>query len=355
MNESSKQYEEEQIEEKYKKNSEYNEYLDELYGEIKVAEITFQPSRILFNLDPVAYDSGLRAFRQEKEEEFRDLVYKEFPTPIAYSFYRSEHGFENNIQRLHFLRDTWESIVFILYAFIIGEFNYLKFSMKDVNIKLNDIFSDKLATKLLIIERLLELGVKKNYELSFTNIVPLEIVKKIRELNDVRNEFSHSPALSEDEAGKIYSECFLDVFSVLRNLRNLKEIQLMHYVGQGGDYHNLRFEIFCGHSGTKTIKPIKISESQLTRSARYLNEKYLLVLNNEHIYSISPFLHFKKDERGHHTSICACKKRKCKDSTQILIFGILGLGGEYEQNFDDFQNEIAELDLLLSLNNTGGS
>jgi len=37
----------------------YDELLDECYGEIKIGNITFDPSRVLKELDPIAYDCGL--------------------------------------------------------------------------------------------------------------------------------------------------------------------------------------------------------------------------------------------------------------------------------------------------------
>jgi hypothetical protein len=215
MSEFSDSFEGEKSDNKYEKNSDFNEYLDE-EGEIEIEGITFQRSWVLYNLDPIAYDSALRDFRQRIEEDFKEMVCNDFPTPIAYPFYRSEWGYENSIQRLLFLRDTWESLIFVLYAIVVGEFLFLEIPMNDTKIKKKEILSDRLYSKLDIIKQLLKLEHLKNYEFNSLNIISNEVIKKIIELNQTRNAFSHSPALSEAQATKIYSECYPDVFSVLQ-------------------------------------------------------------------------------------------------------------------------------------------
>ncbi len=335
---------------KYEENPDFNEYLDEVYGEKEIGDISFKSSWILFKLDSVVYDTALREFHQDREKEFKDMVFTEFPTPIAYSYYRSEEGYENIIQRLHFLRDTWEALIFTLFAIVLGEFGFLKISIEDADIKQNWIFSDRLSTKLLIIERLLILGQKNGYKLNSLNLIPIKIIKKIKVLNQIRNGFSHSPALSEEQASTIYSERSLELFSVLHDLENLKDIKLMRYSTQEGNPYNLRCEIFRGHSLTKTISTITIDQDQLTLSAKYLDKKYLLVMSNEQIYPVSPFLHFKQDSTGHQTLICVCKKKIGRSANKKLVYGILGTGGEFELKLDDFQDEISKLYSLLSTN-----
>lgn len=352
MSEFSDSFEGEKSDNKYEKNSDFNEYLDE-EGEIEIEGITFQRSWVLYNLDPIAYDSALRDFRQRIEEDFKEMVCNDFPTPIAYPFYRSEWGYENSIQRLLFLRDTWESLIFVLYAIVVGEFLFLEIPMNDTKIKKKEILSDRLYSKLDIIKQLLKLESLKNYEFNSLNIISNEVIKKIIELNQTRNAFSHSPALSEAQATKIYSECYPDVFSVLQDLENFKDVQLMRYRGQEGHPHNLRCETFRGHAMTKTIETITIDQDQLSNSVKYLDEKYLLVMNNKHIYSISPFLHFKQDASGHQTSICFCKKKSGEEPNQKLGFEILGTGENFELKLDDFRSEITKLHSLLSLDEGG--
>ena len=43
----------------------YEEMLDDVYGDIKLGYLTFQPSRIIRELDPIAYHIGYTEFVDE--------------------------------------------------------------------------------------------------------------------------------------------------------------------------------------------------------------------------------------------------------------------------------------------------
>lgn len=63
---------------------EYDQMLDECYGTFKIGQLEFYPSRILSELDPIAYNCGLAEFNdeeigklteeiEEKEEELKGV------------------------------------------------------------------------------------------------------------------------------------------------------------------------------------------------------------------------------------------------------------------------------------------
>ncbi len=62
-------------EDKYDEN--YDEWLDEIYGEIMIGNISFLPSRILKELDPIAYRCGFSDYIDsldiENDEEYQEL------------------------------------------------------------------------------------------------------------------------------------------------------------------------------------------------------------------------------------------------------------------------------------------
>ncbi|QEG04648.1 hypothetical protein I29_174 [Escherichia phage I29] len=62
-------------EDKYDEN--YDEWLDEIYGEIMIGNISFLPSRILKELDPIAYRCGFSDYIDsldiEDDEEYQEL------------------------------------------------------------------------------------------------------------------------------------------------------------------------------------------------------------------------------------------------------------------------------------------
>jgi hypothetical protein len=53
---------------------EYNDMLDECYEEIKIGYITFSPSRVLKELDPIAYNVGMDDYNSERIAEIEDEI-----------------------------------------------------------------------------------------------------------------------------------------------------------------------------------------------------------------------------------------------------------------------------------------
>lgn len=47
----------------------YDELLDEIYGEVKLGNLTFSPSRIIRELDPIAYRTGLNDYYDSLGDE----------------------------------------------------------------------------------------------------------------------------------------------------------------------------------------------------------------------------------------------------------------------------------------------
>ena len=178
----------------------------------------------------------------EKRDEFKSTIWNEFPMPIAYSFYRAEHGYENYNQRLDFLKDTWESLVAFIFAMVIGEYRCLGLSMEGTNIKMSHVLSDSLSAKLLVAEQLLQKSKDDKYKLESSKIIPLDVIGNIRTLNQVRNGFSHQAAKSETQAASIFSDHFDEVFDILQKLQGLKDVTLMRFFYAGSDALKPRFE-----------------------------------------------------------------------------------------------------------------
>jgi hypothetical protein len=103
----------------------YNDWLDQQYfdqsGVLNIFNYQPRPSFVLFSLSQDTYQAAFADFQQQRQEELKQTVFDEFPSPIAHYFYRFENGYENELQRLHFLRDTWEAIVDVLHSAIVAE------------------------------------------------------------------------------------------------------------------------------------------------------------------------------------------------------------------------------------------
>jgi len=105
----------------YNDNPEFNDYLDEKYKEVQIGNFSCSASSVLFEMDKQAYIEAYNEYLAEQKEAFPERVMERFPSPIAYYLERTYYGFENNHHKLHLLRSTWESLIYILYAIAIGE------------------------------------------------------------------------------------------------------------------------------------------------------------------------------------------------------------------------------------------
>ena len=136
----------------------YNEWVDDQYAEqsgtLDVLGFQPRPSFVLFSLSQDTYQAAFDDFQQQWQEELKEVVFNDFPSPIAHYFYRFENGYENDLQRLHLLRDTWEAMVDVLHAIAVSECRFLSLSLTDP-IAFKDCLSDSVAQRLLNIERII--------------------------------------------------------------------------------------------------------------------------------------------------------------------------------------------------------
>jgi hypothetical protein len=271
---------------KYDDNPDFNQEIDNNYKPIVIFDATFQPNKVLFEMEPETYRLALQDFRQQQMEDLKETICNYFPTPIAYNFYRLEYGYENELQRLYFLRDLWESLIRLLYAIFVGEFCFSRIVIQETNIKLSEILTEKLANKLMIIERFIQIASSKGHNFFCLDLISLEVIQKMRELNQARNEFSHSAVKSEEQARQIFSQYYDEVIFILQEIRGLQNIRLMRYYDQANSVLEPRFEFFVGHSMNRTIKSIKVSLDQLHEWAPYLHRQNILVMNKAKIHHL---------------------------------------------------------------------
>src|SRR5215471_2275531 len=163
----------------------YNEWLDGVYadesGELNILGFRPRPSEILFRMSPDTYEASFADFQREREDELKDKVFEDFPSPIAHYFYRFETGYENDLQRLHLLRDTWESIVDVIHAITVAECRHRGVALANPA-RFSDLLSDSVAQRLLNIERLMQQAADTGTPLKISQIVPVDTLQKMREL-----------------------------------------------------------------------------------------------------------------------------------------------------------------------------
>jgi len=329
----------------------YNDWLDFQYtdqsGVLDILGFQPRPSFVLFTLSPDTYEAAFSDFSQQREDEIKDTVWNSFPSPIAYYFYRFENGYENELQRLHFLRDTWESVIDVLHALAIAESRHRQVSLVDP-LKFKDLLTDSVAKRLENIEEITNQLSSAGVLPSISQISPISTLNAMKDLNQSRNAFSHSAAQSEAQARNWISECYVDVLEVLAGLDGLEDIQIVRYLSQV-DSITLRCEIFRGHSSTRTIQNIKISHQQMIDSARYFQAGQMLVIAGGLIFGLRPMIHFREDGVGHTTRLCIFRKTRGDIPDRRIEYEVVGEAVRQEEDRALFSAELTELRGLFGL------
>ena len=287
----------------YTDHPEFNDYLDGKYDEVRIENFAAPASSILFQMDNTAYIDAYNAYLAEQREEFPETVIQEFPAPIAFYFEKTLYGYENNNQRLQLLRSTWESLIYILYAIVIGEIIDKNLNLlsalrifNNARIRLdggNSLWSDRLGYKLEIIEKVLEYNTLNTSNLIAGEIIPISVIEKLRELNIDRNSFSHIAALEESQAEEIYNLLMPKVIDLLIELKKLKFISLIQYKNNLTSINNIRFLRFDGHSLKRRNHDLTVDNNFIHKNIENLSEYRLFCefTENSQIICLSPFAH----------------------------------------------------------------
>jgi len=284
----------------YTDHPEFNDYLDSKYSEIRIENFTSLASSILFEMDNAAYVDAYNAYLAEQKEELPEKVMQRFPAPVAFYFERALHGYENNNQRLHLLRSTWESLIYILYAIVIGEIIDKRLNLStlriftNAKIKLNGgngLLSDKLGYKLEVIEKVLKYNILNTSNLITGEIIPISVIEKLRELNIDRNSFSHIAALEESQAEEIYNLLMPKVIDLLFELKKLEFISLIQYKSTQNNINNIRFWKFDGYSLKKKNHDLTVDNDFISKNIDNISEYRLFCefIGTNQIICLSPF------------------------------------------------------------------
>jgi hypothetical protein len=288
----------------YEEHGDFNQYLDDTENEVVIAGVNIRASEVLFTMQKETYRIALTDYNQQQIEEFKDAVYSSFPTPIAYYFRQVHYGYLDHNNRLHLLRSTWEACIFILYAIIVGEARKKNFPLRIAGVRENDLYNFSLDRKINIIEKILIYNRDNSFGLTCGNLFEIAEILQIKELNYQRNGFQHIGALSEEQASNKFIELLPEVLDTLKNISNLKEYEIFHFINSDGNPLALRCETFIGQSPNRTFKTYPISAAQLVSIGTELTNQQVLVKINDELYAITPFIHFMPDDDGHLTNLC---------------------------------------------------
>lgn len=337
----------------YDANPDFNLDFDGSNHQVVIGNFTFNPSQVLYNMDYSGYVAELDLFNEREVEKLRETIYYEYPLPIAFYFHQAENAYNNNNHRLQLLRSTWESIIFTLYALVVGEARSKGLPLRNIaqpnaqgnpDLSFNDYFSDRLAQKLLIIERILAYNQANNSGLLCANVITIPVIQKIRNLNQERNEFMHVAAISEEQAGNSYTSLFPNVLEVLKDLRELEFVDIMHFIQVADAITNIRCEVFNGHGLARSIKTISVTAVQLGQLGNQLNAQNILAKYQGEVFSITPFLHYHPEANGNSTNLCYFKR---KAANARYEFEIVSRSEAIEFDRVIFQDRTDELRALI--------
>ncbi|MGD9973487.1 MAG: hypothetical protein AB7S77_10530 [Desulfatirhabdiaceae bacterium] len=299
----------------------FNESLDE-EGDVVIANILFQRSRILFELANPTYKDAFSEFLEQEFDDLKQSVFDYYPACIAYNYRLSERGqgADDPVRKLLHLKDTWESVVFVLYALIMGEIRHRGIDLKAAqhfvsldpggnpifaHFNTSKILSDAIKQKIYNIKGILLHSKTNNLGFKFQEIDE-SLCDDLLRLQDIRNDISHHTAPTREQAEselQQVSPIFREMLTKTRFLENCKILRFESFSS------SCRCETFNGHALNREYENPALTETQRLYIIG-LGQEQLFVVWDTTCFSLSPFLHFVKDATGHESYLCFYKGRK---------------------------------------------
>lgn len=293
----------------------FNDSLDE-EGPVTIAGIDFQPSRILYELAEETYKEAFWDFDEQTYTSNKQLLVDTFPSIIAYPYRLSEKGHDahNPMNKLLLLKDTWEGIVYFLYALVMGEIRYRKLDLTSVRllqgeslIKVNSdkLLSYRLSEKLNIINAILIYS-RKNQLGLMTEVISEELILLLIDLVSIRADFSHSATPTSAEAIQMLEKTEPLIRELITKIQWISECQILRFESLTSV---CRCQVFKGHTLNSEFETVNINPEDISTILNFGNDQ--LFIHWRGIYfSLSPFLHYLSSENGRESYICFYKDRK---------------------------------------------
>ena len=303
----------------YADNPDFNQYVDDEIGEIDIYGATFLPSYVLYELRQETYRISLSEFLEQKLEDLKQLVLNNFPTLIAYNFRLSERGPGANdpVKKFLHLKDAWEGAINTLNALAFGEVRAKRIDLKTVNVyhsgNPNLYFNSKVIRTDELKQRLENIRAIINYskatvlQLKSEQFISLSALDCLYELQDNRNQFSHTQTPTKEQAEeelKVVMPLFAKTLEELRFLANIKILRFDSFTTK------CRFEKFNNHSLNKDYDENVIVDPDKLGYVMISPGEVIFAQWGDEIFSLSPFLHFLNDNTGHETYLCFFKGKR---------------------------------------------
>lgn len=334
----------------YKDNPEFNQSIDDEFGDIEIFKTNFAASLILAELRPDLYEARLKDHKREQFKKLQDMVFSKFPALIAYNYRLSEKGPGANdpIKAFLHLKDAWEGTINLLNALAFGEIRKKQIDLKgakvfhsgnpELSFKPKIIRTDELKQRLENVRAIVQFAKEAGMNLICEQIQPTTL-NLLYQLQDNRNHFSHTATPTREQAESQLNMVRPIFEQVLREVDFLENVRICRFESLK---KTCNFEIFQGHHLNKEYFEASIDAQELAYVSANAGDIVFAIWVDE-IISLSPFLHFKNDDTGHQTFLCFFKGRKGEKSQfeplklrQELTFD--SLQGRFDSEFKEIES-----------------
>ena len=302
---------------------EYRVWCESSYGIVELGQEQFHPADVLERLAPDAARRGRDECSVIVRTGLEETVCEQFPAPIAIPFHSFLEGPRSPLERLHRLRDTWESLIRLLAALTLCEAAAAETPVTRLvlregsdqgwrDCKQRDLLSDKLSVRIGLIEGVLRRARDLGVTLQTASLLPMEVLGEVRRLNVVRNSFSHAPAKSEIQANELIDDAYPVLREVLLDLRDMQNIDLMRIrnIQVGG---TAEIEQLNGHAQSRRINELTLEgdAAALIMSATTIEDLHRVFARvGRQTLDLSPFFYAADDETGHRTNVWGFRFKK---------------------------------------------
>lgn len=301
----------------------YREWCEETHGTVTLGGEAFHPADIFDKLAPDAARRSRIDALDRAYDDIEEVACERFPSIIAVPFQRFLEGPRAGLMRLHYLRDTWESLVRLLAALTLGEASTLAAGdVLDIResagqalreCKRRDLCSDKMAVRIGLIEGVLRWANRAQVTLHIAELVPMDVVDEIRRLNTVRNGFSHEATKSDRQALQLVEDAYPAVRELLLDLRDLQNVRLFRVKSVNPTGPVAEIERLFGHSQNQRIaeQPLETEALATVLQASQIGELYrVLAYVGVRVLDLSPFIYAADDNSGHRTRLLEFKGKR---------------------------------------------
>jgi hypothetical protein len=312
----------------------FHDFLAAEQDEFQVAGVALSPAEALQKCKPDKYEVALTEYAQREGEEALENACGAYPAPIAIPLFRALNSADNEHERLLHFRDTAEALIVVLLSLVVSEcrskgvkltrLTYPNPGGVQESFTGRKLITDSVAHRLAMLEGLLN-GLSSHANLVCVQQIPVDAVRRLSELNGIRNDFSHYEAMTETEAAKVCQDVREQLADAVLAFELLADVELVTFVGAvTGKPGVARFELHTGSTQNKNLKERTLPSACLAKCLGITADQLSRPLFHceGELMEATPYLHTEVNARGNRRNIWMFKRRFAQVTT--IEFQIVG-------------------------------